>query len=675
MRRGAALIAAATLTIAAGAAAQRPSLKSGLDLTSLDEAVRPQDDLYAHANGGWLARTEIPADRVSYAASTALEERVYRDLHAIIQEVAAIPNPAPGSPEQQIGDLYRSLTDEAWIEALGMKPIQARLDEIFAIDDPREVAAEAGVLASLGSGGPFGASIAYDQANPRIPAVHLSQSGVMLPDRDYYLVDHDTYVGVRNEYERYLRRIFTLVGRPRPADDAASVLALETRLADAQWTRAESRDPLKTYNRYTLERLEAEMPGFDWQAWAKPQGVDKIKLLVIAQPSFFARFAELVRSEPLDAWKAWLAARYITASAPFLSQEFASARFDFFGTLLTGQEAPIPRWKRGVSLVSAYLGDALGRLYVNRHFPPASKARVEKIVQNVLSSYRRAILRLDWMADSTRDEALLKLASLDTKIGFPDRWRTYRGFEIRRDDLVGNIERAKKFEGDYRTRWITRSRSRSGWLLTPQTVNAYYSPVMHEIVFPAAILQPPFFDPEADDAVNYGAIGAVIGHEIGHALDDRGRRFDAAGVLRDWWSPEDDAEYRRRTAALVDQFNQYEALEGAPVNGSLTLGENFGDLGGLVIAYRAWKLSLGGRPADVLDGYTGEQRFFMGWAQMWRTKDRAEYLRQFVLANSHAPARFRTNGPVSNMPEFYAAFDVQPGDRLFRQPDRRIRIW
>jgi len=417
------------------------------------------------------------------------------------------------------------------------------------------------------------------------------------------------------------------------------------------------------------------MPGFDWRAWAKPQGVDKIKTLVIAQPSFFKRFAELIESESLDAWKAWLAARYITASAPFLSSDFANARFEFFGRLLTGQEEPIDRWKRGVSLVNGYLGDALGRLYVDRHFPASSKARVDKIVGNVLSAYRRAVLRLDWMVASTKDEALLKLETLDTKIGFPARWRSFRGLEIRRDDLLGNIERAKQFETTFRTRSLSRPAARGGWLMTPQTVNAYYSPLRHDIVFPAAILQPPYFDPDADDAVNYGAIGAIIGHEIGHALDDRGRQFDAHGQLRDWWSPEDDAEYQRRTQVLVEQFNAYSPLEGARVNGSLTLGENFGDLGGLQIAYRAWKLSLGNRPAEVIDGYTGDQRFFIGWAQIWRTKEREEYLRQFLLSNAHAPSRFRANGPVSNMPEFYAAFDVQPGDGLFRRPDQRAKIW
>jgi predicted metalloendopeptidase len=675
MKAGVALATAMLVCVAGSTTAQRPTLKSGLDLTSLDTSVRPQDDLYRYMNGGWLARTEVPPDRVTYSASTALEERVYRDLQAIIEEVAALPNPQPGSPEQQIADLYLSLTDEAWIEALGVKPIRERLDHIFAIDNPSDVAIEAGELASIGTGGPFGASIALDPANPRMPAVHLSQSGIMLPDRDYYLVDHDTYVGVHREYERYLTRIFTLIGRPRPAEDATALLALETKLAEAQWTRAESRNPLKTNNPFTLKKLETEMPGFDWRAWAKPQGIDKIRTIVVAQPSFFQRFAELMQSEPLESWKIWLAARYVTASAPFLSSDFANARFEFFGLLLTGQEEPIERWKRGVSLVNGYLGDALGRLYVDRHFPATSKARVQKIVDNVLSAYRRAILQLDWMSDSTKEEALLKLSAIDAKIGFPDRWRDFRGLEIRRDDLIGNIQRAKQFETTYRTRWVGRRTNRSGWLMTPQTINAYYSPVMHEIVFPAAILQPPFFDAEADDAVNYGSIGAIIGHEIGHALDDRGRYFDADGQLREWWTPEDATEYRERTMKLIEQFNAYSPSDGLRVNGVLTLGENFGDLGGLVIAYRAWKLSLGNRPADVIDGYSGDQRFFLGWAQMWRTKVRDEYLRQFVLSNPHAPARFRTNGPVSNMPEFYSAFDVQPGDGLFRGPAERVRIW
>ena len=675
MRAAVAMVAAAVVSIATLVSAQRPSLGSGLDLTSLDSSKRPQDDLYGYVNGGWLDRTPIPPDRVTYSAASILEERTLGDLRAIIEEIAATPNLEAGSPQQQIADLYRSMTDEAWIEALGMKPIQEGLGRIFGISDTSDIAAEAGALAAVGTGGPFAATLAFDTANPRMPAVSLSQSGIMLPDRDYYLVEHESYVRVRAEYARYLERIFTLIGRPRPAQDAAAVIALESKLAAAQWTRAESRDPVKTDNRFTLDELEERMPGFDWEAWARPQGIDQIRTIIIAQPSFFVRFAELVDSEPLESWEAWLAARYVTASAPYLSHEFGSARFDFFGKLLSGQELPIERWKRGVSLVNGYLGEALGRLYVERHFPVSSKARVDRIVQNVLGAYRRAILKLEWMSDSTKEEALLKLESLQTKIGFPDRWRGYRGLEIRRGDLVGNIERAKKFEMNYRIRLISRATNRGAWLMPPQTVNAYYSPGAHEIVFPAAILQPPYFDPEADDAANYGAIGAIIGHEIGHALDDRGRQFDATGQLRDWWTPDDDAEYRRRTARLVEQFNEYSPADGVRVNGALTLGENFGDLGGLVIAYRAWKLSLDNRPADVIDGFTGEQRFFMGWAQMWRTKDREAYLRQFVLSNPHAPAQFRANGPVSNMPEFYAAFDVVLGDRLFRPPADRVRIW
>lgn len=665
----------ATLVFGAGPTAQRPPLASGLDLTSIDASVRPQDDLYAFVNAGWLARTEMPVDRVRFTAATALEEKVTADLREIIEEIAAVPNPEKGSPAQQIADLYRSLTDEAWLEALGFTPIQDGLSRIFAIEDRNGIAAEAGLLGSRGSGGPFGAQLAYDPVNPRIPAVSLSQSGIMLPDRDYYLVDDERYVAARAAYEQYLTRIFTLVGRPTPAEEAALLLALEKKLAEAQWTRADTRDPLKTNTHLTLDEMRRRMPGFDWLAWAKPQGIDKIRTLRIAELSFFERFAELIQSEPLDAWKAWLAARYITASAPFLSRDFASARFDFFGSWLTGQEEPIERWKRGVSLVNGYLGEALGRVYVEQHFPASSKARVQKIVDNILSAYRRAILRLDWMSTPTKEEALLKLSTLTSRVGYPERWRSFRGLEVRRDDLIGNIERAKKFETDFRSRWMSRANSQGGWLLTPQTVNAYYSPLRHEIVFPAAMLQAPFFNANADDAVNYGAIGAVIGHEIGHSLDDQGRHFDGSGQLRDWWTPADDLEYRRRVAPLVEQANASSPLDGLFLNGDLTLGENFGDLGGLTIAYRAWKLSLNGRPAAVIDGYTGEQRFFMGWAQIWRGKIRDEYMRQFILSNPHAPDRFRTNMPVSNMPEFYAAFDVKPGDKLFRAPEDRVRIW
>ncbi|HUF46583.1 MAG TPA: M13 family metallopeptidase [Vicinamibacterales bacterium] len=665
------------LALAAGSAlaAGQRAPSSGIDLATLSPAIRPQDDLYGHVNDRWLQATALPGDRVLYSAATELQDGVFADLHTIIEDAVAVERPRRGSPTQQIADLYRSLIDVERLRSLGVSPIRADLDRIFAITNPSGIAAEAGRMASTGRGGPFEASLAFNPATPSVPAIRLSQSGVMLPDREYYLEDRDVYVAARQDYVRYLARIFALVGRPAPHDDAAALVALETRLAGVQWTRADSRDPLRTSTPFTLRDLERQMPGFDWRAWAEPQGISRNATVVLAQPSFFEGFAGLIQSEPLEVWQLWLAARLLTSTAPFLHESFGAARFDFFGRLLTGQEEPIERWKRGVSLVNGYLGDALGRLYVERHFSAASRTRVERMVQQVRAAYRQALEASDWLAASTRREALRKLSTLTIKVGYPSRWRHYNGLVIRADDLVGNIERAKRFEAAYRSRSLDAREQRMAWLITPQTVNAYYGPSSHEIVVAAALLQPPYFDPAADDAVNYGAIGAVIGHEIGHALDDRGRRYDADGRLRDWWTPDDDAEYRRRAAALVAQFSGYRPLPDVAINGALTLGENLGDLSGLIIAHRAWQLSLEGRPSPVLDGLTGDQRFFIGWARIWREKQRDEYLRAFVLSNPHAPAPFRTNGTVTNVPAFYDAFGVTAGDALFRPPESRVRIW
>jgi putative endopeptidase len=424
-----------------------------------------------------------------------------------------------------------------------------------------------------------------------------------------------------------------------------------------------------------VQKVVAEMPGFDWAAWAKPQGIDRTSDWVIGQPSFFKAFAELVPKTPIDTWKAWVAAQVISMHAPFLGAEFADARFEFFNKTLSGQQQQRPRWKRGVQLVNGSMGEALGQLYVAKHFPAASKARMETMIANLIEAYRQSITSLEWMTPATRKEALEKLSKFSPKIGYPPKWKSYAGLDIKGEDLVGNVERANRLEHEYQVGRLGKPVDRNEWLMTPQTVNAYYNPVKNEIVFPAAILQPPFFDATADDAVNYGSIGAVIGHEIGHGFDDQGRRFDGDGKLRDWWTPADEAEFQKRAKLLIEQFNGYSPLPGMNVNGELTLGENIGDLGGLSIAYQAYKLSLKGKPAPVIDGLTGDQRFFMGWAQAWRMKGREEYLRRQVLADPHAWAEFRANGPLGNIPAFYDAFGVKPGDKLYIAPEKRVKIW
>jgi predicted metalloendopeptidase len=560
------------------------------------------------------------------------------------------------------------------LEALGMSPMAPVLAQIDAIRTPRALAAEAGHLAAIGSAGPFGTSLVIDPARPRAPTVRLTPGGIMLPAPEYYDGTDPALVDARARYERYLSTIFALVGRPDPAAEARAVVSLETAMA-----RAHPRDGEATresVRRLTLDELSRDMPGFDWKAWARPQNLDRAPAVVVASPSFFATFADLARTTPLEAWKAWLRARYITATAPYLSRPFEDARFEFFGQALSGQELPRDRWRRGVALVSLSLGDAIGRLYVDRHFPDSSKRRVEGIVGRLVDAYREAFENRTWMSADARQEARRKLDRLDEKLGFPAQWRSYRGLEIRADDLVGNIERAKRFETTSRLRSAAATGSVGGWLMTPQTVNAYYGPTLNEIVFPAAILQPPYFNAAADDAVNYGAIGAVIGHEISHAFFGQGRSIDADGATRDWWGQSDVETFARGIAArLVSQFDAYSPQPSLHVDGTRTLGENIGDLAGLTVAYRAYEASQGGRTPPVIDGFTGDQRFFLGWAQIWRTKVREEYVRQLLAMTSHAPGQYRANGPVGHLDSFHRAFAVTAGDAMYVAPADRVRIW
>ena len=654
--------------------AQQASLKSGLDLLGFDKTVRPQDDLFRYVNGNWLAKTEIPPDRPVYSAFVEVADRAEVNLHALIEELAADPHRQPGSAAQQVGDFYVAFMDEKRVNALGADPLKPRLAEIDAISDTRQFAEVAGRLSVVGVQVPVSSLVNPDAGDPTTFALYLNQGGMAL-SREYYLGDTPRFADIRTKYVAYLTEVFTLAGLPNAGESAKAVMALETALARVQWTQVESRDAVKTYNKYPLSKVIAEMPGFDWLAWAKPQGFDKATEWIVGQPSFFQGFAALVPKTPLSTWKAWLAARLITRHGMFLSDRFLRTRFAFFNTTLTGQQEPRARWRRGVQLISGTMGDALGRLYVAKYFSAGSRQRVEKMIAHVVTAYRGSLTDLEWMTPATRQEALAKLAALSSKIGYPFRWRDYSTLEIRADDLIGTRERVDKFEHEYQARKIGTPVDRDEWLMTPQTVNASYSAVRNEIVFPAAVLQPPFFDPTADDAANYGAIGAAIGHEIGHAFDDQGRRYDANGKLRDWWTSHDEAEFRKRTRLLVEQFNAFSPLPGVNVNGELTLGENIGDLGGLVIAYKAYRLSLAGKAAPVIDGFTGDQRFFISFARCWRAKARDGYLRQQVLTGPHAWSEFRANGPLGNIPEFYAAFDVKLGDRLFVAPDKRVKIW
>ena len=674
MRAGlVALVLASAVVLGARPAADQ----SAFDPVAFDASIRPQDDLFRFVNGRWLATVEIPRDRVLHGTFVDMLERTENALKAIVEDVARTPH-RRGSRQQQIADLYTSFMDEARIEALGTAPIQSELKRIAAIRTPADFAAEAGFLGAIYQNGPFGTTIATDGNDTERLIIQVSQGGTRLPSRDYYLKLDPVFVSAREKYEAYLTTIFTLIGRTDAPAAARQVLLLETAIARGQLTPVESREALKTVRRTTLAELAETLPGFDWKAWAKPQGIDRAANLVLLQPSFFKQFSVLVPAVSIDSWKAWLTARFVFQATPYLGKAFVDARFDLFGRLLAGQPELTERWRGGVGMVNAYLGDALGQLYVERHFSSRAKARAEQLVSSVIKAYRQTIAESTWLSRETRNQATDKLARIAPRVGFPDRWRDYSGLIVKGDDLVGNWMRATAFVNSDRMSRIRSASDAAGWIVNPQTMNAYYNPATNEILVTAAMLQSPLFDVEgagADDASNYGALGATIGHEISHALDERGRRFDARGELRRWWTDEDEREYDRRGRGLVGAFSAFTPIQGLSVNGAQTLEENVADLAGLTVAYRAYMQAQNGHPPPVIGGFTGEQRFFLAYARMWRMKVRDDYLRQWLLTFPHAPEQYRTNGIVSHVPAFYSAFGLKAEDALFRPPESRVRIW
>ncbi|HET9116487.1 MAG TPA: M13-type metalloendopeptidase [Pseudonocardiaceae bacterium] len=647
--------------------------KSGLLLAGYDRQVRVQNDLFGFTNGRWVRTTEIPADRSQYGAFDALADKSEQSLRAIVEESAAHPGPA-GSPDQRIGDFYTSFMDTNRLEALGITPLKPGLARIDALATPADVLRYFAENAQTGTPSPIGLSIDQDakNANAYIPGV--SQAGLTMPNRDYYLKTDPQFVTLRDQFRTYASRALGLAGITDPNGAADQVLAVETRLAQLQWTAAQDRDATATYNKFSVADATARTPGLDWKAYLDAARVHAPEF-VIAEPSFFTGLGTALTTMPLADWKSYLKFRLIDDLAPYLNNDLVTARFEFRGRDLAGQQEMRPRWKRGVASVDSAMGDLLGERYVQRYFPPDAKARIDTLVGKLIDAYRTSIDGLDWMSDATKAETRDKLSKLAVKIGYPAKWKDYSKLTVARDDLVGNVLRSAQVEYQRDLDRLGKPVDRAEWLTTPQTVNAYYSATRNDITFPAAILQPPFFDPKADDAVNYGGIGAVIGHEISHAFDDQGRKFDGTGNLRDWWTPQDVQRFTTRTEALAAQYSAYEPLPGEHINGQLTLGENIADLSGLTVAMRAYHLSLNGRPAAVLDGFTGDQRFFLGWSQVWRGKSRVEDLRARLLSDPHSPNEFRTNGVVSNLPEYYAAFDVKSGDKLFRPPDQRVRIW
>ena len=666
--------------------------KSGIDLSYIDPTARPQDDLFGHVNGRWLTEYQIPPDRATDGAFRTLYDRAEEQIRDLITEAAASCESATGTDEQRIGDLYASFMDEQTIRRRGLVPLHDELAEIAAVDSPDALAAVLGELQRTGVGGGIGLYVDTDSKNSSRYLLHLSQSGIGLPDESYYR--DEQHAEILAAYPQHIAAMFTLVygeSRSGAADHhrtAAAIVALETKIAGAHWDVVKRRDADLTYNLRTFADVIEEAPGFDWTRWLSGLGAhpggdrDQPTELVVRQPDYLTGFAALWAAERLEDWKNWARWRVIHARAALLTDELIDEDFAFYGRRLSGTEQIRDRWKRGVSVVESLMGDALGRLYVQRHFPPRAKARMDDLVANLREAYRASISTLEWMTPQTREKALVKLNKFTAKIGYPPNWRDYSALAIERDDLYGNYQRGHAVECRRELAKLGGPVDRDEWFMTPQTVNAYYNPGMNEIVFPAAILQPPFFDADADDAANYGGIGAVIGHEIGHGFDDQGAKYDGDGNLVDWWTDQDRTEFASRTQALIEQYEQFvprELTDGGSgahhVNGAFTVGENIGDLGGLSIALLAYRLSRNGEPAPVIDGLTGEQRVFYGWAQVWRTKSRdAEAIRRLAV-DPHSPPEFRCNGVIRNLDAFYEAFGLVESDKLFLEPGRRVRIW
>ncbi|HEV7445386.1 MAG TPA: M13 family metallopeptidase [Steroidobacteraceae bacterium] len=643
----------------------------GLDLGAGKPQVRPGDDFFAYASGTWYDKFEIPPDRSRFDVFNQLDELSKARVREIIESAAA-SQPAPGSPAQKIGDYYAAFMDEAAIESNGLAPVQDDLKRISAANSKQDIAT---LFGSAGFTSLFDLDLPPDLKNPDQYSVVITQSHLGLPDRDYYLKDDPKLKEFRARYTQYIEQMLTLGGVPDVPAKARDIMAFETEAAKLQWPIEKRRDVDATYNPRTKAQLLAYAPGFAWQAFLDASEIGSRQDLILGELTAIKDLAALLNRTPLPTLKAYLTFHYLSDHAPYLPKRFDDARFDFYGRTLRGQPQQRERWKRAVGEVNDSLGEQVGQLYVAKFFPADSKAKMQELVGNLRAALSERIDELDWMTADTKSRAHEKLATFTPKIGYPDRWKDYSGLEVRRTDPVGNARRATLWHWRYQVARLDKPVDRDEWQMTPQEINAYYNPLNNEIVFPAAILQPPFFDPNADPAVNYGAIGAVIGHEIGHGFDDQGRKFGPDGSLKDWWTQKDADVFKGRVTRLVDQFSAFEALPGLKVNGANTIGENIGDLGGLNMAYHAYQLSLQGQPAPLVGGLTGDQRFFLSWAQVWRAKYREGALRELVMSDVHSPAYFRVNGPLPNMDAWYKAFNVQPGDKLYINPADRVSIW
>ena len=647
---------------------------SGLISEYMNTEIRPGDDFNAFVNGGWIETAVIPADRSSDGVALMVHEQSQENVKVIIEE-SAEGDFAKGTDEQKVGDMYTSYMDMETRNSLGVTPLENELNKIASLENREDLAVYFAEANKIGISLPFSLNQFVDFKDPNTYMMYTWQGGLGLPDREYYFEEGEESQAIRDEYRSHVAKMFDLAGLENGGSAAATIMELETRIAAQHMLKEQTRDMVALYNKIPLGELPELMPSFAWDAWLQTAAISDIDGLVVTQMDYMKALDGIIADTSVDDWKTYLTWQVLNSNAHLLNEEMDQQNFEFYSRTLRGVEQQLPRWKRAVANVNTILGEVVGKVYVARHFPPEAKEQMLELVNNLIKAYEVSIKDLGWMSDETKAQALDKLSKFTPKIGYPDKWKDYSVLTIEPDDLVGNVQRSNLFV--YETNLARQGGpvDRAEWVMTPQTVNAYYNPPLNEIVFPAAILQPPFFDMNADDAVNYGAIGAVIGHEIGHGFDDKGSTFDGDGVLRNWWTDEDRAEFENRTKKLVDQYSAYQPFEDLSVNGEFTLGENIGDLGGLSIALKAYEISLDGKPAPVMDGWTGQQRVFLGYAQSWRKKVRDEALRVQINTDPHAPSQYRVNGVVRNVPEFYEAFDIAETDMLYLPPEERVKIW
>jgi putative endopeptidase len=648
-----------------------------LDPANLDTTVSPGDNFFLYANGTWLKNNEIPKSETRWGSFSELQENNYKALHELLDEAAANKNAKSGSAEQKVGDFYRSGMDSTAIDKAGITPLNGILSRIDAIKDANGIVDEIAVEHSEGIGSVFAFYVAPDDKNVTKQICQFAQGGLGMPDRDYYFKADVRSTAVRDAYKIYLVTLHKLMGKDSitAKKDAEDIYKLEASLAGASMTRVEMRDPYKLYNKYNLDGFSKLTPGVDWKATFSKLNIKNEDSCIVGMPKFFQEVSKQLKATPVDVWKKYLKFHLVNDMAPYLSSDIDNARFEFYGKAVRGQEEQKTRWKRVLNVVDGSVGELLGQMYVDKHFKPEAKTRMLELVSNLQQTYSDRIKRLDWMSDATKQRAQAKLGTFLKKIGYADKWRDYTKLDIVGNDYAKNVIAASAFAYNYNISKLGRPVDKTEWGMTPPTVNAYYNPSFNEIVFPAGILQWPFFDQNADDAVNYGGIGAVIGHEMTHGFDDQGRQYDADGNLNDWWTPEDAQKFKDKAGVVIQQFNYYTVLDTVHVNGELTLGENLADLGGLAIAYEAFKKTKQGQSDDKIDGFTPDQRFFLSWAQVWRANTREKEMANRIMTDPHSPNLWRCNGPLSNMPEFYAAFSIKEGDKMYRADSVRARVW